>query len=233
MKAHGAKVVGQDVYDLWRDWHALDFEGCPDRDSTSIRVCDYKIQAAVKWAKEVASRGEGGIIWVMHQEIGVWCYEELVKAGIPATHCPAGDQYNKLLTAEDQPLAKTINVCSTTAHGTGKNLQYFQNTYHLQWPRSDILAEQCLGRTHRQGQKADELVVTLNTTNEFDQLNFAACLIDSLYIHQTTGNVQKLIYCTYNPRPKIFPPSVVHQRGLENRILTRDQEEMLKERFDK
>lgn len=231
MSRNGSKNVGEELFVLWQDWKNLDFEGRPDRDSHSIRVSDYKIKAAVDWAKGLGE--EGGLIWVWHQEMGVWCYEELVKAGINAAHCPAGDQYNQMLTTEEKPLKDKVTVVSITAHGTGKNLQYFQHNYFLQWPRQDTAAEQTVGRTHRNGQTADELVVTTNITNEFDQLNFAACLNDALYIHQTTGNRQKLIYANYDPIPKIFPSAVIHERGGQNRILSRDQERLMKERFEK
>jgi hypothetical protein len=81
------------------------------------------------------------------------------------------------------------------------------------------------------GQKADELVVCQNFTTLFDQLNFAACLNDALYIQQTTGNRQKLIYSQYDPLPKIFPSAILHERGYQNRLLTKQQETALCERF--
>ena len=101
----------------------------------------------------------------------------------------------------------------------------------MQWPRPAVDAEQILGRTHRNGQMADELIVHTNITSLFDQLNFAACLNDSLYIHQTTGNRQKLIYCNYDPLPKIFPASVLRERGLDPTLLSRKQQAELNERF--
>lgn len=93
------------------------------------------------------------------------------------------------------------------------------------------MAEQVLGRTHRNGQKADELIVNTNNTLEFDEVIFAACLNDSLYIHQTTGNRQKLIYANYDPTPKIIPSAVLRERGLQPNILTREMVRAMSDKF--
>lgn len=238
MAKHGSKNVGNDLYKLWADHKGLDFEGRIERDSRAIRVCSYKVDMAVLWAKgempngDGLPKGEGGIIWVFHQAVGEWVFDCLVAAGVDAIHCPAGADYNtKILDPQN---AKKVVVASIKAHGTGKNLQHFQHNYFMQWPRASVEAEQTIGRTHRNGQKADELIMWTNLTNEFDQLNFAACLNDSLYIHQTTGNRQKLIYATYDPTPKIFPSAVLRERGDKHvRILTREQQQALNERFAK
>ena len=58
----------------------------------------------------------------------------------------------------------------------GRNLQAFQHQIFAQWPRSALLAEQTLGRTHRNGQKADELAVHTLMSIEFDHVCRAACL---------------------------------------------------------
>lgn len=235
MTNNGWKNVGEDLFSAWRDWKTSDFPLRPERDKTAIRVCGYKVKQAIKWAQSTQDSKNGpigGIIWVYHQEAGLWCYQELVKARINAVHCPAGDQHNAMLAAEDHPLKDKIIVASITAHGTGKNLQYFSNNYFLQWPRQAVAAEQTLGRTHRSGQMADELIVYTNLTSEFDQLNFAACLNDALYIHQTTGNKQKLIYANYDPLPKIFPSAVLIERGAEAHRLNAEQARLMREKFE-
>lgn len=233
MMRNAAKHVPATMYTAWREWKDLDFEGRPERDSRAVRVCDYKIKAAVAWAKAMrAEEGKGragAIVWYYHQEVGTWLAEEMRLAGLDTLHCPAGDRGNADIL---NPAHKhKIVVASYTAHGTGKNLQHFQEQYFVQWPRDASVAEQTLGRTHRNGQLADELTVHTNQTLLFDQLNFAACLNDSLYIHQSTGNRQKLIYASYDPLPKIFPPAVLYQRGLETTKLDDRQEQMLREKF--
>ena len=230
MSRNGATNVGTDLYETWRDYKDCDFEGRPDRDSRAVRVCDFKIQACVRWAKQFADEEYGCIIWYYHQAVGLWLKEEIEKQ-VPTEilHCPAGERFNEMI--RDVSNKHKIVIASRTAHGTGKNLQHFQHQYFMQWPRPAVDAEQILGRTHRNGQMADELIVHTNITSLFDQLNFAACLNDSLYIHQTTGNRQKLIYCNYDPLPKIFPASVLRERGLDPTLLSRKQQAELNERF--
>jgi len=224
--------VGEELYEQWRKWKDLDFEGRPERDSTAVRLCSYKINAMVLWAQNLrkdSKKDRGALIWVHNQEIGRWAVEALQEAGLPVLHCPAGEVSNKAI--RDPKNGNKFVVASISAHGTGKNLQHFQHCYILQWPRNAKKAEQLLGRHHRNGQKADQLIVVTNNTVEFDRQNFAATLNDSLYIHQTTGSRQKLMYATYDPLPMIFPAAVLRQRGFENRMLNEVQQAGLNERF--
>ncbi len=238
MMRNGDKSVGAELYRAWKDAKDLEFEGMPDRDARGVRVCDYKIQASVAWAKELQAKKEGGVIWYHSHEIGEWMTEYLHAAGMgTALHCPAGEQYNKLLRIDDSDTARKkdmsgrILVASIGAHAEGKNLQYMQNMLVLQWPRPAKKAEQLIGRLHRRGQQADELYVRTMQTLAFDEQVFAACLNDSLYIHQSTGNRQKLIYAAYDPRPRIFPPAVLDQRGLEIVHLSPEDQKVFNERF--
>ncbi len=227
MSKHGDDNVPESLYDAWRQVKELERPDLPERDSEPIRVCDYKISAANKWAWDI---GEGGIIWVYHQEIGKWMYERLKESLIECIHCPR-DTDELILNPKYRD---HIMVASITAHGVGKNLQHFHNQYFLQWPRSAATAEQALGRLHRSGQEADEVLAVTNTTTDFDKLNFAACLNDSLYIHQSTGAKQKLIYATYSPdSPEIFPSEVLRERGLQPDLLSPEYFKILQDRFRK
>lgn len=221
MQAHGAKNVGHELYDAWRDVKAAEFEGMPERDSNAIRVCDYKVKAAAKWAGSLP-KGEGGIIWAWNQELVQWMHE-LIPGSVKAD---AGEE-----SIGDPANAGKVYVASIAAHGEGKELQHFQHQYFAQWPRGARMAEQALARLHRLGQKADELTAVTNNTTLFDQMNFAACLIDALYIQQTTGNRQRVIYAGYDPLPVIFPPSVLRERGMNNKMLSTEHQQVLKDLF--
>ena len=228
MFRHGAENVGSELFDAYRYCKALDFGGRPDRDSRAVRVCDYKINQGLAWAEE--NQDHGGILWVLHQEVGIWMMEVLRAAEIDAVHCPAGKTGNSAIL--NLKNTGKILVASITAHCTGKNIQdRFSYQKFLEWPRNPIIAEQILGRLHRNGQPADEVAACLNNTIEFDSLSFAACLNDALYIHQTTGNRQKLIYATYNPMPKIVESDVLREMGLQNKQLSREQKEMMVDKF--
>jgi len=59
-----------------------------------------------------------------------------------------------------------------------------------------------------------------------------ACLIDALYIHQTTGSRQKLIYASYDPMPQRFPEDFLRERGFADVAqLDREAQERLEEKF--
>jgi hypothetical protein len=228
MSLHGAKFVGIDLFRLWKEMKAMEFEGMPQRIRNQIRVCPYKVNAAVRYAS-CLDRGEGALIWVWHKEMGKWIYESLQEAGMEARYAQAGPSYDEMiLNPKNQD---KVVVASIAAHGTGKNLQAFQNQMFAQWPRPATEAEQSLGRTHRNGQEADELVVRTLQSNQFDHEVFAACINDALYIQQTTSQRQKLIVASYDPMPKIFSPEFLRERGLENEYLDGEMRKAMEDRF--
>lgn len=256
MARHGPKNVGEALYDLWAETKEREellsqellrtgaHKGSQQelakklaahlRDSRTVRVCDYKVQAVVDWAWRAKKRKEGGLVWVYHKGMGEWVTDALTEAGLDPIYCPSGNAANAVLDPNNaDKIAKRIVVASLSAHGRGKELQHaFSQQLYLQWPRNAKLAEQSLGRLHRNGQKESEVWTFTVTTTEFDQMCFAACLNDALYIHQSTGSRQKLIYANYSPRlPKIFPAAVLLERGFQNRKLTAEQEKLMQERF--
>lgn len=212
--------------DKWAEMRAADFTGRPERDSRAIRVCDYKIMEAMR---RVRLWDGGGIVWVHHIEIGQWAYEMFRADGIDALHCPAGDEANRAIC--DPANKDKIVIASMSAHGTGKNLQHFQRQLFLQWPRSAVTAEQTIGRTHRNGQEADELVVEMMLTTKFDELLFAACLNDAVYIQQTTGTRNKIVYCSYDPLPKVYSHAFLRARGFDPKAIDSKGTNLLKEKF--
>lgn len=231
-------AVGQAIYNghtldfpsklvaLWRKMHELDFEGRPERDSYAVRICSFKIDMATQWALDLP-KGEGGIVWYYHQEVGFWLVERMKEAGINVLHCPRGDND----TIRDPAHANKVLVASIMSHGEGKNLQHFQHQFVIQWPRRARVAQQMLGRCHRTGQQADELVVWRADTLPFDVLNFAACLNDAVYQQQTTGVRQKMVFCTYTPLPLVFSPEFLREQGLQPHELTVEQRNMLRDKF--
>jgi hypothetical protein len=225
---NGGRRVGRELAELWKHMKNLDFENRPERDSSQVRVDDFKIKAMIKWVQSI---DQGGLIWVYHQEMGKWAIEALREAGIEVLYAPAGAHGNRVILNPKN--ASKLIVASMTAHGEGKNLQAFQNQYFLQWPRSAKLAEQVLGRTHRRGQQADTLIIEMNRTLPFDHIVMAACLTDSLYIHQTTGNRQKLIFGTYTPMPKIYSPEFLNEHGAQSQELDFAARQRIQQRFGK
>lgn len=232
MSRNGPLNVGPDLYALWRGAKDLEFEGMPERDSRPIRVCSFRIDEAVRWAQAhraaKETKDKGALLWVYNQEIGEWLYEALLAAGLDAVHCPAGAQYDRLLK-----MPETANkiVVVGKSHMESKNLQAFQHQFLVQVPRSAKELEQLLGRTHRSGQTADELVVRMCNTLEFDHKNFGALLIDAVYAHDTDHR-QKVVYATHTMRPKIYPKSFLRAQGFQpDNKITEKHEAELQERF--
>lgn len=215
-----------ELYDAWRAAKDLEFPGMPERWSRSIRVADYKVSHAVEWCKQQGKHG--GIVWWYHQEMGEWMAEALsaVIGKDRVLYSPAGDA--KL---RDPANSHKFAVASLCSHGEAMNLQHYQRMFYLQWPRPAILAEQSVGRIHRIGQQADELEIIRCDTTEFDVANFAACLTDAVYIHQTTPTRQKLVYATYAPVPKLMPTEWLIEQGFECHRLDATGKRLMAERF--
>lgn len=225
----GDRVVGGSLYRAWRRAKDAEFEGMPERESFPVRVCDYKVRAAIEWMKQRKS----GLIWYYHQGIGDWIADEAKKAGLNAVHCPAGKHYNDLLTCEGAKnyFADKFAICSMTAHGTGKNLQYFSEQFCVQFPRPEETAQQMIGRTHRKGQENDEVLVTTCISSEIDEIALAATLNDAVYVFETTSSKRKVLFATWDPMPVIFGTALLNRAGAEAKQLNIRQRKILEDRF--
>jgi hypothetical protein len=173
------------------------YDDLPERLSKPVRICDYKVLAAVQWCKERVEKKEGGIIWFHHPAIGQWLCEYLKREGVPHTYAPSGDKGN-------EAVFNTGLVVASFSHGVGKNLQHQCKQLFLEVRREATVLEQTLGRTHRQGQKADEVHADIFLSNGFDIALFNAILHDADYIQSSVGQQQKLCYSVYDP---IVPPT--------------------------
>lgn len=204
------KYVWPELYWAWREAKDAELPGMAKRDQKPIRVCPFKVNAVVEWAKSIP-KGEGGIIWYHHVMFGRWIYEALVQADLPAQFC--GEGAGELLR---NPASGTkFNVASIRAHHKGLNLQgHHWNVLVPQWPRSSIHAEQLVGRVHRQGQKRESITIDTILTLPWDHFQFGACMVDALYQHETGAGRQKLIYGSFDPMPKQIDPNVLKRMGL-------------------
>lgn len=217
-----------DLIAKWHDKNNLVYEGMPERDRNAVRVCSFKVDTAVAWAREVwAEEKTGGIIWYHHNEVGNWLVERLKAAGLPVLYCPAGENDE----IRDEANKGRFMVASIMAHREGKNLQFMQHQFVVQWPRTATVAQQMLGRCHRTGQLADELTVWRADHGSFDVLNFSACLNDAVYHQQTLGTRMKMVFCNYDPLPRVFSPEFLREQGLEPSQLNAEQRAMLADKF--
>ena len=67
--------------------------------------------------------------------------------------------------------------------------------------------------------------------SEWEEELLSACLNDSLYIHQTTGVKQKLVYGTWTQLPEIMPWSVLAAKGWQPATLSAETEIFKRGRF--
>tara|TARA_R110002095_G_C4251957_1_gene240416 strand:+ start:11187 stop:13295 length:2109 start_codon:yes stop_codon:yes gene_type:complete len=227
-KLNGLLVMAYDNMKVVEEESIEEFGLLIEREGRIQRVDSYKIDNAIAWAGKLP-KGKGAILWFWHNGVGTWLRDAAQKAGLDYLFCPAGNQGNEDIIEEMN--AGRVIIASMGAHGTGKNLQHFQSQLFVQWPRDAKLAEQVLGRLHRNGQLADEITANRYDANGFDTTNFAATLNDSCYVHQSTGQRQKLIYATHNPLPRIFSPEFLREQGADPKMLNPEQRAVMEDLF--
>jgi hypothetical protein len=88
-------------------------------------------------------------------------------------------------------------VMSIRAQGTGKNLQAWSRNILGVFPPSGAEVEQLIGRTHRPGQEADEVIVDFFLPHPSVEEDIAKSLESARYIEETQGTRQKLLVATW------------------------------------
>jgi len=126
----------------------------------------------------------GGIVWVEHTEFG----ERLQKLGLP--------YFGQGRTQAEILREGKVVALSQHAHKTGKNLQQWHQNLVVSCPSSGASWEQMLGRTHRQGQTADDVTCKVYLHTNALQRSMERAYSASNYIQQTTGQEQKLLLAT-------------------------------------
>lgn len=129
--------------------------------------------------------GSPGLAWYEFDAIA-----KAVKLPRNAVHCgpgSAGDERVLSLTGKEAALI------SIKAHGTGKNLQMHNRNLVINPPSGGAEWEQLIGRTHRTGQRADEVTVDVYRHTQPLKDAVEAARQKAWYIYGVFGNTQKLI----------------------------------------
>lgn len=223
--------VGQELYRYWKEMKALEFEDMPKRDSRPVFVDDYKLIALGRLLESDEIKGSGCIIWVWHRALARRTFDLLHQFfGDRVVFAPAKDGDQVILNPANRD---KFVVASISGHCTGKNLQHFSKNIYFQWTRSAKVAEQCIGRTHRKGQKSDEvyaLIIQEEGRGTFDAMNLGATIYDAIYIHQTVSP-QRLIFGSWRTLPQVFPGEFLKERGFDPHQVNTAIDQSLRERF--
>jgi hypothetical protein len=223
--------VGSTLYKAWSDMKNAVFEGMVERDREVVRVCDFRVKKIVEWAKLWYKNrpNKAAIVWFINNGVAEWLRDEFIKADLPMLYCPAGKAGKANL--EDRSQGGKFAIASLKAYNEGLNLQYHHDTeFFAQWPREALLAQQGMGRVHRNEQPSDEARIFGSFLSDFDRVNYAACINDAAYIHQTTQK-QKLLYADYDERPTVLPHSVLMEWGTQARVLDAKRRKLLEDKF--
>jgi hypothetical protein len=149
-----------------------------------IWIDDFLARDAAAWC-----RGGAGICWYDHDLFG----REVARLAEAPFFGPGADAAAGIIGENGR---RSI-VASLRAHGTGRNLQMFSKNLFANQFSDAAIGEQALGRTHRQGQEADEVTAEFyrHTPTVIDAFNKAKMLAQ--YIEDTMGGHQKLLHATY------------------------------------
>lgn len=159
-------------------------------DFTINTVPTWISEEIVHWCANWGQKNPGGIIWTEH----VFFAEKLAEvSGFPYFGQkgigPAG------LFIDDADPKQTI-IASIASNCTGRNLQNRCRNLITSMPSSGVTVEQLLGRTHREGQEEDEVLVDVLITAVEQQNCFWAAVSEARYAHQSTGAPQKILLAT-------------------------------------
>jgi hypothetical protein len=121
------------------------------------------------------------LVWVCHNEMR----EALRAKGfevVEAGREPSGSE-------------RTL-VLSIASHGTGLNLQNWNKNFIVTPPPSGSAFEQLIGRTHRNGQRRDEVFFKVLCHEQRLAENYTRAKENAVYLKNLTGQQQKLLIAT-------------------------------------
>lgn len=166
----------------WSRWEQLRDTAKPDTEA--VWVDDFLVEDAIAWLEE-----KPGLCWYEFSGFADRLLRTAKERKLKLTFAGPGKDGDKLVT---QLKGKDSVLISIRAHGTGKNLQQFSRNLAVPFPSDGATAEQLLGRTHRQGQLADEVTFDVyRHTEVFAQAVEKARGLAS-YIEGTFGAAQRL-----------------------------------------
>lgn len=183
-KAFSEGRLSHQYYNEWYDIRER-YSAYPNNEppTKTIWVHDFALMNA---AKLLNKTGKKTIVWTSSPSLG-----ERLAGGLGIPYYGAGN--DKILYHKQGPC-----VASVDAHGTGKDLQYFDTNILLGSLHGNLNWQQWMGRTHRPGQKADTVryFIYLHAKELYNVLTKA--MDEATYYDDTVGDPQKLTKATMN-----------------------------------
>lgn len=144
-------------------------------------ISDYLVRDAEDWALKT-----GGIVWVQHSTAHLDDNDD-DSVGGRFTKIPYFGGGDERIKTYKGPCAASVR-----AHGTGKNLQQWDEALLMGFTSSGKTIEQLLARHHREGQKSDIVKFHFYAHSKENLNAVETCLLDAEYIEATSGAEQRI-----------------------------------------
>lgn len=188
----GVRVYDQTIGELYRTWAEIAPTFEPN--TVPVWIDDTAIKAVAKWAKK-----NTGIVWVEHVAFG----EKLSEfTGLPYFSKKGFDDAGNFI--DDWKPEDGSVIASIASNQTGRNLQHWDRALVVSPPPGGTTWEQMLGRLHRDGQKAEEVLYEVMVGSYEQWSSFQGAVENAHYLQDTTGQEQKLVFAD-----KVFPSESV------------------------
>ncbi len=127
------------------------------------------------------------LVWVEHTAAG----EKLAEiSGLPFFSREGKDEKGRII---ESLRGKQSAILSIGANQEGRNLQAWNHNLIVTVPPNGKILEQVMGRSHREGQTADEVFFDFTLGDSVLRDGLRKAIRDAEYVHETMGTNQKLL----------------------------------------
>lgn len=171
----------------WLAWKAVHKTVQPETEA--VWISDWLVRDSIEWAKT-----QPGIVWFEHDEFMTRARQIAREQKLNFGFFPGGKEASATIILEkgDRSIFASIK-----AHGEGKNLQYaFSRNLIVHPPSNGKTTEQLLGRTHREGQPADEVSAEFYRYHAELVSDIAQAEAQARYAETTTSTPQRLNFAS-------------------------------------
>ncbi len=177
----------QKLWAPWETWKAVKHR--PEPPTETVWISEYLVDRAI----EVAETGGGPCLVYYDSRAIEMAFR---RRGLPVYGggADSGKLVELALAFDAGKAPPPVVCCSIAAQGTGKNLQAWQRMVVAQPPSSGVVWEQLIGRIHRQGQRADQVDVTVMTHLEPFANAWESALRDAEYQQATLQQPQRILF---------------------------------------